>query len=186
MLLKLRHSTYTRSRNARASGLLRRRVLSAVHGDTTRFSGSESHGFPLRSSKGRQWLCFATGLTTGVALAGVLVAVAILARSPRAAPPAKAPVGAHASLRRAGIHEELVVSGMSQPPIGTIYELWVDRDGDAPQPTDALFQVSSAGHGTIEVPGSPRGIKAVLVTNEPLGGSSMPTSMPILRVTPPR
>ncbi len=43
-----------------------------------------------------------------------------------------------------------------------------------PQPTDALFTVTRAGAGSVEVPGSLRGVREVMVTSEPLGGSSAP------------
>ena len=51
------------------------------------------------------------------------------------------------------------------------------RDG-APQPTDALFTVSSAGNATVGVPGNVSGVKQILVTAEPTGGSKVPTSTP--------
>jgi Anti-sigma-K factor rskA, C-terminal len=90
-------------------------------------------------------------------------------------------VGAHASLRQVGEHSELVVAGMPQPRQGKIYEVWLSR-GAAPQPTDALFGVTSRGSGSVAVPGSLHGVKEVLVTSEPLGGSQHPTSAPLIRV----
>jgi hypothetical protein len=88
----------------------------------------------------------------------------------------------HASLRRIGSHAELVVSGMHEPPIGEVYELWLNRASGAPQPTDALFTVTSAGAGSVAVPGPLRGVREVMVTSEPLGGSSSPTSAAVLRL----
>jgi Anti-sigma-K factor rskA len=86
------------------------------------------------------------------------------------------------SLRRIGQGGELGISGLPQPPIGEVYELWLARSGRPPQPTDALFTVSNAGGAAVAIPGSLRGLEAVLVTAEPIGGSSRPTSPPILRV----
>jgi hypothetical protein len=60
-----------------------------------------------------------------------------------------------------------------------VYEVWVKRVG-APQPTDALFTVTSRGAATVGVPGSVAGVKEVLVTSEPLGGSRVPTSTPAI------
>jgi hypothetical protein len=87
-----------------------------------------------------------------------------------------------ASLHDGSGHAELIVSGMPEPPIGEVYEVWLDREGALPRATDALFTVTSAGNGAVEVPGSLRGVREVMVTSEPLGGSSSPTSPAVLRV----
>lgn len=71
---------------------------------------------------------------------------------------------------------------MSEPPIGEVYEVWLARAGQQPQPTDALFTVTSAGSAAVEIPGELHGLDAVMVTAEPIGGSSSPTSPPVLRV----
>jgi Anti-sigma-K factor rskA len=91
--------------------------------------------------------------------------------------------GARASLRQSAGHAELVVSGMRQPPAGKIYEVWLKRGAGAPQPTDALFGVTSAGKGSASVPASLRGVDEVLVTSEPRGGSRHPTSRPVIVVS---
>jgi Anti-sigma-K factor rskA len=89
--------------------------------------------------------------------------------------------GAHASLRQIDGHAELAVSGMPQPALGRIYEVWLNRAG-GPQPTNALFGVTSNGNGSVSVPDALQGVKEVLVTSEPRGGSSRPTSAPLIRV----
>ena len=69
---------------------------------------------------------------------------------------------------------------MPQTPPGRVYEVWVKREG-APQPTDALFTVTSAGSADGRAsPASVAGVTQVLVTSEPLGGSRMPTSAPVI------
>jgi hypothetical protein len=78
-----------------------------------------------------------------------------------------------------GGHAELDVARMPQSPPNHVYEVWVKRSG-APQPTDALFTVSSAGNATVGVPGSVAGVKEILVTAEPTGGSRVPTSTPVI------
>jgi hypothetical protein len=45
-----------------------------------------------------------------------------------------------------------------------------------------LFSVTGSGSGSVNVPGNLHGVKEVMVTSEPLGGSSRPTSSPVLRV----
>jgi anti-sigma-K factor RskA len=87
--------------------------------------------------------------------------------------------GASASLHLHGASAELQVSGMPQSAPNRVYEVWVKRGGAA-QPTDALFTVSAAGRATVAVPGSIAGVKQVMVTSEPRGGSRTPTSPPVI------
>jgi hypothetical protein len=90
--------------------------------------------------------------------------------------------GAHASLSQIDNRSNLVVSGMPQPALGKIYEVWLNRGGASPQPTDALFSVTNRGSGSVAVPDNLHGVKEVMVTSEPLGGSSRPTSPPLIRI----
>jgi hypothetical protein len=87
--------------------------------------------------------------------------------------------GVRAQLRLGGGQAELTIANMPQAPPGRVYEVWLKGSG-APQPTDALFSVASNGHATVEVPGVVRGIKEVMVTSEPLGGSRVPTRPPVI------
>lgn len=91
--------------------------------------------------------------------------------------------GAEASLRQSGNRAELVVSGMPQPPIGHVYEVWLASPSAPPRPTNALFGVTNSGSASVSVPGNLHGVKEVLVTSEPRGGSLHPTSPAVLRVT---
>ncbi|HEX7609416.1 MAG TPA: anti-sigma factor [Solirubrobacteraceae bacterium] len=93
--------------------------------------------------------------------------------------------GLSASLRRVGDHGELIVSGMRQPPFGEAYEVWLLRPGRPPAATDALFAVTAAGSATVDVPGPLSGVRDVMVTPEPLGGSASPTAPAALSVTLP-
>lgn len=90
--------------------------------------------------------------------------------------------GSHATadLRKVGGHVQLIVEGLPAPPAGRIYEVWLEHGAQEPQPTDVLFSVTHAGHGTVAVPGGLQGISHVLVTDEPLGGSLKPTRKPII------
>lgn len=87
---------------------------------------------------------------------------------------------ATATLRKAGSHVELVVVGLPAPPAGRIYEVWLERGTQAPEPTDVLFSVTHSGAGSVGVPGNLSGVSKVLVTDEPLGGSLKPTRTPII------
>jgi hypothetical protein len=93
--------------------------------------------------------------------------------------------GAKAFLRQSAGQAELVVSRISQPALGKVYEVWLGRASGAPQPTDALFSVTSQGDGSVDVPDNLHAVKEVMVTSEPLGGSSHPTSPPIIRIVLP-
>jgi Anti-sigma-K factor rskA len=92
--------------------------------------------------------------------------------------------GARAILVRGGGRAELRLSGMPQPPIGEVYEVWLSGAHGEPRATNALFTVTSAGTAGVEVPGSLRGVARITVTAEPLGGSPRPTSEVILSVAP--
>jgi Anti-sigma-K factor rskA len=87
---------------------------------------------------------------------------------------------ATAALRKVGSRVELVVAGMPAPTPGRIYQVWLERGTHAPQPTDALFSVTSSGSGSVGVPGDLVGVSKVLVTSEPLGGSLKPTRPPVI------
>lgn len=92
--------------------------------------------------------------------------------------------GASASLRMSGGGAKLVVAHMPAPAEGRVYQVWLDHGGGTtPQPTDALFSVSRAGHASVDVPGDLKTVKAVLVTDEPLGGSRIPTRAPVIAAT---
>lgn len=93
---------------------------------------------------------------------------------------AQAPGGASCQMRVADDSAKLVVAGLKAPPEGRIYQVWLDRDnGTAPEPTEALFSVRK-GRASVDVPGDLEGVKQVLVTHEPLGGSEVPTRQPVI------
>jgi hypothetical protein len=91
------------------------------------------------------------------------------------------PAGAAAHLRMTSDGAKLVVSGMPAPPEGRVYQVWLRRGaGTTPKPTNALFSVSRAGDASVDVPGKLDGVDAVLVTDEPAGGSTLPTRAPVI------
>jgi hypothetical protein len=93
---------------------------------------------------------------------------------------ATAPAGATCGVSVSGQNAKLVVAGLASPPQGRIYQVWLDRDdGTAPEPTEALFSVRK-GRASVDVPGDLKGVKQVLVTDEPLGGSEVPTRQPVI------
>jgi hypothetical protein len=85
-----------------------------------------------------------------------------------------------AQLNVANGHAELSVRHFPPPAAGHIYEVWLQRGGATPSPTRALFSVTSTGAGDVGVPGGLSGVRAVLVTQEPAGGSVVPTRSPVI------
>ncbi len=57
----------------------------------------------------------------------------------------------------------------------------VGRPGQPPAPTSALFSVTADGDGNVGVPGNLSGVRFVMVTPEPVGGSRVPTHPAVVR-----
>jgi hypothetical protein len=77
-----------------------------------------------------------------------------------------------------------VLEDMPAPPEGRVYQVWVLPEGaDAPRPTQALFTPRRDGSAAAAVP-TVDGVQAVLVTDEPAGGSPAPTREPVLTFSP--
>lgn len=76
----------------------------------------------------------------------------------------------------------LRVRGMRNPPRGRVYQVWLKRPGESPEATNALFEVRSDGTASVAIPGDMDGVESVLVTSEPPGGSSVPSTPPIVTV----
>ena len=87
---------------------------------------------------------------------------------------------ASAQVRLHAGRAELITRHMPAPPRGKVYEVWIKRVGQPPAPTSALFDVTSSGAATVDVPGDLRGVEEVLVTPERLGGSAVPTHVPVI------
>jgi Anti-sigma-K factor rskA/Putative zinc-finger len=92
--------------------------------------------------------------------------------------------GARASLEVDGDRARLVGRRLPAPPAGRVYQVWLDRGGAAPEPTSALFSTRRDGSASVDVPGSLEGVRAVMVTDEPAGGSAKPTGRIIITASP--
>jgi anti-sigma-K factor RskA len=99
----------------------------------------------------------------------------VVARPTNAAPPELA----SATLEREGNVANLHVKSLPQLPPGKVYETWLQR-GDVMEP-GSVFVLRKDGSADAAVPGPLAGADAVLVTREPRGGSSSPTSPPLLK-----
>jgi len=90
-----------------------------------------------------------------------------------------------AELQIADGRADLIVHRLPMLPAGRIYEMWVQRGSATPTPTGTLFAVTSSGTAAVGVPGGVSGVSAVMVTQEPAGGTPAPTTAPVIvaRVT---
>jgi hypothetical protein len=72
------------------------------------------------------------------------------------------------------------VSGLRQRR-GRVYELWLVRGGSSTPEPSSLFAVRKDGSGASGIAGGLEGVREVMVSSEPEGGSEQPTTMPVLR-----
>ena len=83
---------------------------------------------------------------------------------------------AGATLKVDGDSATLVAENLPAPPQGRVYEVWIQPKGSKKvQPTSALFTPRSDGSAEAAIPGDAAEIGAVMVTDEPPGGSEAPT-----------
>jgi anti-sigma-K factor RskA len=168
---------------------LRERVLETVRSqaDVLNAAGQQADrpARPVQRLR-RRGFAFAGAGTALAAAVAIVLAIVLGGSSPseQVIPGRGAGVAreAQVSLHRHDGRAELLLSHMPPPGAGRIYEVWLVR-GKAPRPTDALFGVSSAGSSAVDIPGDLKGVKQVLVTSEPLGGSPAPTREPVIAVT---
>jgi anti-sigma-K factor RskA len=168
---------------------LKRRVMSSVRADARRRESQELRrrraAEPGRGGRleAPAWLRWRANLAVA-ALAAAVVALAIVALSSGGGAGAGTRViraqvivpRASASLSVSDGRAQLNVSDMPQSAPGHVYELWLKRSASGRAlPTDALFTVAADGAASVGVPGGVEGVREVMVTSEPLGGSSVPT-----------
>jgi anti-sigma-K factor RskA len=174
---------------ARAPDALRERILSTVRSEAALLhaaGGDADRPPPKRARRPRRRFAIGGALAGAGALAVVLALVLSTGsgggeRVFQARISAGAP-GAAATLRQRDGRAELLVSHMPPPGAGRVYEVWLSRGAGDAQPTSALFDVTDAGRGATAVAGDLRGIREVMVTSEPQGGSSRPTRQPLIRI----
>jgi anti-sigma-K factor RskA len=165
---------------------LKARIMSTVQEEAGWQRAAEPAAVRPRRPQERSWLPVrawrASAAVAALAAAVALVAIALQPGGGSKTRTIQAQVlapHASASLRVSGGHAELNVVGLPQTAPDRVYEVWVKRAG-APQPTDALFTVTAAGKASVGVPGALAGIKQIMVTSEPLGGSRVPTRAPVI------
>jgi anti-sigma-K factor RskA len=157
---------------------LKRRVMRAVRSEPKPRVVAPAR---RKSSGLRVWLPRPV-LGAGVALVAAAAVVGGLELSSSDSQPQviQAQVG-QAQLRVAGGRADLIIQHLPAPPRGRIYELWLQRGNRTPAPS-TLFSVTSGGTADVGVPASLQGVRRLMVTAEPAGGSAAPTEQPVIVV----
>ncbi len=180
----------TTVRQVSAPARTKRQVMAVVRSEAAQLAARSSSG-SRRTVRGRIALRPALALA-GTAMLAAGVAIGALSTpfgggstpaggsSARVVSADVTLAGASASLHRSGGHTWLTVADMPEPSSGHVYEVWLKRPGRAePLPTDSLFAPTSSGAATVAVPDS-GGASEVLVTQEPSGGTQVPTASPVI------
>jgi anti-sigma factor RsiW len=157
---------------------LRRRVISEVRRQPKLVQGAAA-GLVPRSVLARPVAVLGGALAVAAVVGAIVLASGGSSHTRLVQASVAVPTGS-AVVRVVDGHAELIVRDMPQPPAGKVYEIWLKRDGPTPSPTDALFGVTTAGAGTVQIPGDLHGVREVLVTPEPVGGSRVPTHAPVI------
>jgi hypothetical protein len=159
---------------------LKERIMAAVESEG---EAEPAPGPAARPPRKRAWF---GGLSLRPALAIGLAALAIgfvgaqVVGSGTETITAQVPGAGTANLEVDDGHGRIVASDLPAPPSGRVYQVWLDKGGKAPEPTNALFTTSRDGSASVDVPGSLDGVKRVMVTDEPPGGSRAPTGKLLL------
>ncbi len=94
------------------------------------------------------------------------------------------PPDARASLRVTGDRVALHVERMPSAPRGRVYQVWLVKRGGKPEPTHTLFNVRDDGRAAVAIDEPVGGVEQILVSAEPSGGSTAPTSAPVITARP--
>lgn len=100
-----------------------------------------------------------------------------------AAKPIGAVPTARGELVRTGDTTVLRVSGLPLQRKGRVYQVWLASDNATKVVPSSLFVVDRGGQGAVAIPSGLGQVEAVLVSNEPAGGSKAPTTKPVLQAS---
>lgn len=174
---------------------LKRRIMDAVEQDIGAQAAPAAS--PRPPVKRRRWFALPE-ISPGFAVAGAMaLVVAVLvagvagyalngddgsAGGPAAESviAAKTTDGSNAVLVRSGNSGTLRISNLDTPGDGSVYQAWIEREGVI-RPTDSLFLPRRDGTATASVPDL-EDATTVYVSVEPDGGSSSPTTTPVIAV----
>ena len=171
----------------KAPAAIRRHVMREVNADV-RTARRGAGAQPRARRTGLAWLVPRSALAQAVAVLVAVGVVAAVIASRSSGPATQVFTGqvvgtGRAHMRVSPGRASLVVHNFAQPPAGKIYEIWLVRGKHAPVPTSPLFSVPMSGNAVVDVAGNMKGVTAVLVTPEPMGGSPHPTHTPVISVS---
>jgi anti-sigma-K factor RskA len=159
---------------------LKRRVMREIRSEQALAGRLPARRRPNWAGRRRREL--RAGLAAAVlAAGGVLAGIELSAGAAVAVFQARVSgIAGSAQLRVANDRGELVVRHLTPPGHGHVYEVWLQSGAAAPVPASVLFGVNASGNADVGIPGRIRGVSAVMVTQEPLGGTPKPTHTPVI------
>jgi anti-sigma-K factor RskA len=169
---------------------LRDRIMRDVRSEAEllRAAGPEADRVPAPRPRSRWRRLIAARSLAGAGLAGGLAAVAIAVAvtaggdgtSTRTVSANVAATGASAAVHVTGDHAALALEHMPSPRAGAVYQVWFVKGDGKPQPTHTLFDVRSDGRANVQIDEPVDGVRQILVSSEPSGGSTAPTTKPVI------
>jgi anti-sigma-K factor RskA len=167
---------------------LRERILTEARSDLPPAAASERRPlFARRWSRPAGWR-LAAGLAAAVLLVAVVGGYALRGGSGEPGGTTTVatgkPPGVTAKMVQRGDTATLRLANVRSLPEDRVLEAWVQRDGEV-APVRGLFVPDREGNATTTIPDM-RGVEAVMVTAEPQGGSTAPTSKPMVRIAVPQ
>ncbi|MDX8150966.1 anti-sigma factor [Patulibacter brassicae] len=171
--------------------------LTAMPGAVPPADGAETAEAPPSGSRRAAFLAALRSPTRVGALAAVLVALVVagvtiggagdVGEDARGTTVAQAEItrtiaprgSGHVAVHAGRAHVE--VAGLPAAPRGHEYQVWVVSGERAPRPTSALFSVDGRGRASVDLPGTVNDYDQVMITDEPHGGSRVPTGRVVFR-----
>jgi len=147
---------------------LRETVMEEVRGDVREAED--------RSSAPRPWRRWLLKPAAGLAVVALLVAGVV---GYEVGNDGSGNDGAASTLERT-----LHLANLDQPPPGKVLEAWVEREGEV-EAVPALLVPDRHGQAETRIDDM-SGVKTVMVTEEPSGGSEAPTGEPIMTMSVPQ
>ena len=165
---------------------LRRRVIAGVRSESSPDHASRPRhhwaGIGRWSGVRPARRSIATAVTLGLAAVAIAIAMLVPGGSGdvRVLEARVVDSPGSAQVRLADGRVELIVRHFPLPAAGDVYEVWLKRPTGPPEPARVLFSVTAQGAGDIGVPDASHGAKEILVTEEPAGGTLVPTHRPVI------
>lgn len=169
---------------------LREQVMAVVRGEAEAHRSERRRDRPVageRVALARRWLRPAAALASAAAAAALVTA--LLAPDPDEPVTTTTPLEVsvpeatrtEGTLVRRGDSATVHVRGLAPLRGGDVYQAWL-RYGDVIEPS-SLFTVDRNGNGVAAIPAGIEDADELMITREPPGGSSRPSTEPLIRVT---